>query len=75
LNGLIAHSDRSFSRGKPIEPQYWCQVERIRLKAIPVEESWIEIVVDEWQDLTKLPVNDIGDISRVMWVDGNVAIV
>lgn len=67
-NGILAHSLGPFFWGKPREFRSWCQVERLRLKAIPVEEGWIGAVVEEGGDVASLPVDDTRDIFGVMWV-------
>lgn len=68
LNGILVHSLGPFFRGKPRDFWSWCQVERLRFKAIPVEEGWIRIVVEEGEHVASLLVDETRDLFGVMRV-------
>lgn len=69
------HSRRSFFWGKPREFRLWRQIESLRLKATPVEEGRVGIVVEEGRDVARLPVDDARNLFGIIWVYEDVVIV
>ena len=68
MDGILVYGRRSFFWGKPREFRHWCQIKRLRLKAIPVEEGRVGIVVEQGRNVARLPVDDARNPFGIMRV-------
>lgn len=74
LDSILIYSRGQFSRRKPREARPWCQIECLRLNAVPIKKGRIWVVVEQGRDVTGLPVDDSRNFFGILRVNEGIAI-